>query len=390
MKIIKERRLLAECSQFLSGVSPAEAKQEIIKPFPESSLHEMTFDELKTNLYEARRTQHLIPQFSSTESKHFQFIDEATAILSYKQLDELNKSTLGSYIKKSADSGMENSFKAGANAVAGKPEDQKKNSEKSLNRFKGILRATAKLTKEEVEPLDELSRATLNAYSGKSTEEVSGYEKSHDAKMSTIAKRIKGVLAARKKLKTKNKENVMDESEQLDELSKTTLGSYIDKASEKSVKDRATQIHSRIDAYRARDRAIEHPQKSYMRGSKEAEAKQYDKRSEKADFDSKKHLEGIKKATTRLVKEEEEVDHSNRQLFEDAAAAAETDARYKIVRMYNKGERGHTIKRGLSLADAQAHCANPETSSMTASLKSNIERTQRMGHWFDGYDYDKK
>jgi len=298
------QKIFNDVTQFLESIAPEVTVPELVKPFPESKLHEMTVDELNHNLYEARRVQHLLPQFSKAETAHFQFVDESIAIIAYKQLDELNKATLGSYVKKAADSGMDHSYKAGA-SITTRPEDSKKHAEKSLNRFKGILRASAKLTKEEVEPLDELSRATLNAYAGKSTEEVGNYEKDHSAKMSTVAKRIKGALLARKKLKTKTREHAMDESKKIDEAT-------------------------------------------------------------------------------------EEVDHSNRQLFEDAAAAAETDARYKIVRMYNKGHRSHTIKRGLSLADAQAHCKNPETSSSTATSKSNVARTQRMGHWFDGYDHDKK
>jgi hypothetical protein len=314
------QKIFNDVTQFLESIAPEVTVPELVKPFPESKLHEMTVDELNHNLYEARRVQHLLPQFSKAETAHFQFVDESIAIIAYKQLDELNKTTLGSYVKKAADSGMDHSYKAGA-SVTTRPEDSKKHAEKSLTRFKGILRASAKLTKEEVEPLDELSRATLNAYAGKSTEEVGNYEKDHSAKMSTVAKRIKGALLARKKLKTKTREHAMDEAANHDD---------------------------------------------------EAEDKQL-----------------IKKMVKKDALKEETVDHSNRQLFEDAAAAAETDARYKIVRMYNKGERSHTIKRGLSLADAKAHCSNPETSSLTATSKSNVARTQRMGHWFDGYDNDK-
>jgi hypothetical protein len=53
---------------------------------------------------------------------------------------------------------------------------------------------------------------------------------------------------------------------------------------------------------------------------------------------------------------------------------------YKIVRFYlNGGKR--TLRRGLTLAQAQAHCRNPETSSRTAKRA----RSRRAGPWFDGY-----
>lgn len=47
---------------------------------------------------------------------------------------------------------------------------------------------------------------------------------------------------------------------------------------------------------------------------------------------------------------------------------------YKIVRGYFRGGR-RTIKRGLTLEEAQAHCRNPETSSRTATSAAAKRRT---------------
>lgn len=45
-----------------------------------------------------------------------------------------------------------------------------------------------------------------------------------------------------------------------------------------------------------------------------------------------------------------------------------------------------TVETGLSLADAQAICRDPETSSTTATGPDAAERTRRMGGgWFYGY-----
>ena len=58
---------------------------------------------------------------------------------------------------------------------------------------------------------------------------------------------------------------------------------------------------------------------------------------------------------------------------------------YKIVRFYQIGPRRRTIKTGLTLAEAQAHCKDPETSSRTATSAAARRRTKIHGPWFDGY-----
>lgn len=62
--------------------------------------------------------------------------------------------------------------------------------------------------------------------------------------------------------------------------------------------------------------------------------------------------------------------------------------RYKIVRMFFKGGK-RTIKTGLTLEEAQAHCQNPETSSRTASSSKAKRYTEVKGPWFDGYEQER-
>lgn len=63
---------------------------------------------------------------------------------------------------------------------------------------------------------------------------------------------------------------------------------------------------------------------------------------------------------------------------------------YKIVRMYFRDTRkNRTIKTGLTLDEAQAHCKHPETSSSTAKLPKQTARTRSSGPWFDGYEEEK-
>lgn len=62
------------------------------------------------------------------------------------------------------------------------------------------------------------------------------------------------------------------------------------------------------------------------------------------------------------------------------------ERRYSIVRNYfSAGIRRRTIMTGLTLAEAQAHCNDPETSSSTARGKVARARTRKVGPWFDGY-----
>lgn len=60
---------------------------------------------------------------------------------------------------------------------------------------------------------------------------------------------------------------------------------------------------------------------------------------------------------------------------------------YNIVRFYRDAAiRRRIIRRGVSLAEAKAHCSNPETSSRTATSAAAVRRTARLGPWFDGYE----
>ena len=58
---------------------------------------------------------------------------------------------------------------------------------------------------------------------------------------------------------------------------------------------------------------------------------------------------------------------------------------YKIIRFYFNNYPTRRIKTNLTLEEAQAHCRDPETSSRTACKPAGVARTNRYGHWFDGY-----
>jgi len=59
---------------------------------------------------------------------------------------------------------------------------------------------------------------------------------------------------------------------------------------------------------------------------------------------------------------------------------------YTIVRMYfDETKPSRTVKTGLTLEQAQAHCRDPETSSSTCTTASAKRITTRNGEWFDAY-----
>lgn len=71
----------------------------------------------------------------------------------------------------------------------------------------------------------------------------------------------------------------------------------------------------------------------------------------------------------------------------DQPAKDQEPATYRIVRRYQSDDYApETVKTGLTLDEAQAHCHDPETSSSSATLAEGTARTARRGPWFDGYE----
>lgn len=59
---------------------------------------------------------------------------------------------------------------------------------------------------------------------------------------------------------------------------------------------------------------------------------------------------------------------------------------YLVVRNFKSGEPGQVIEERLTLADAQAHCKDPETSSSTATSPEARKLTEERGDWFDSFE----
>jgi hypothetical protein len=154
-------------------------------------------------------------------SKEYVFANEEV------ELDELNKSTLGSYIKKANVDAMKHAQKSGEYSNP----DQPKHFSKAMDRMRGVKKATDKLVaKEEVEQVDEISRDLARRYIRKVA------DKTNTGELSTkeVEKRRPGVHLAGKKaypeISGKAKVSATEAVEPIDELKKSTLGSYVNKA----------------------------------------------------------------------------------------------------------------------------------------------------------------
>lgn len=145
-----------------------------------------------------------------TGMKRMTGIARATSKLTKEEaesINELNKSTLGSYIKKAALSAVANSQKSRDHEdIASKnPESQVhrqlavKFKDKSFKREAGVANAVSRLTKEDIEQVDELKKSTLSSYLDKTVDPVHGMPRSGEK----LPQRMKGIERATKKLLAK-------------------------------------------------------------------------------------------------------------------------------------------------------------------------------------------
>ena len=203
-----------------------------------------------------------------------------------EELDELSKSTLGSYVKKSSNSAanlattamhLKNTANMHANA------SPKADLERAVT-IRGEKRV--------------LNRDVLAA-------DYHGYSKDATDKQN---KRLAGVRKATDRL-TK-------ESEEIDELSKTTLGSYVKKAGGSVAKHATSAEHNRstardIDNHRPRDQYT-----GDLRSDWQATHDDKLAAAKKSSNIVAKRRAGIGNAISKLTKESEEVDMSIESLFE--------------------------------------------------------------------------
>lgn len=144
-----------------------------------------------------------------------------------EQIDELNKDTLHSYQAKADKQIVAKHRVLGPQIKAGDAKAANKTSAIIGKRMAGIDRAVERLNKEEVEQIDELSKDTLNSYIGKAKKVELRSMRSILArgKGTDLEKRQAGLKAARERIK---------EEATLSELSNAVLARYKAKAGEQA------------------------------------------------------------------------------------------------------------------------------------------------------------
>jgi hypothetical protein len=321
--------MLAECANFLESIRPEQEFVASEKPYPDSALHENTIEEIKTKLLEARKLQHLYPQFSEQEMAHLNFVDEATAVIQFKQLDELSDKTLKSYADKAKESAKDLSDKAMDHAKNKDTYNMRKTTMKLSDRIKAARMAVSKMTEsaftheeldemtdedfedlvENYEQLDELSKNTLASYVKKSADKamMHSFDAGANAKHGIGSpefkkhsekgiKRYSGILKATRKL-------TKEETEQLDELSKSTLGSYVKKAHDSATGLATTAMHHK-------NTADLHNQTGNLKRTKE-----FDRYSFDATEKQIKRTKGVNRAVGKLTKEDLDIVASIEEMF---------------------------------------------------------------------------
>lgn len=217
-----------------------------------------------------------------------------------ERIDELSKATMSGYLRKAAD-------------AKGLTQLGMASKDKQAKRMKSIIRAAEKNqgrgkvpATEEVEHIDELSTPTLRKYREKARDDAFDADAVDDERR--LRKRSFGHNQAGKKI-IKRGDTLRAEEVQIDELSKKTLASYIGKA-----------------ATSAANKASEFGRKSAERDEMDRMMNRHMKFSDKEDIHKKmgttyrdveeprekvgKRVQGIKRATARLAKEEVQIDEA--------------------------------------------------------------------------------
>ena len=286
-----------------------------------------------------------------------------------EQVDELSKQTMGSYIKKASHDVATKSAATGryadrANAVKdqmkkgdysnyqqGKKDDATadKMFNKSWKRREGIAKATDKLTKEEVQ-VDEVLDTPIKkfAYLMKAKKSIKKSDPNDMKQANDIANRTIGAKRLMNKL---TKKKVSEDVEQVDELSKATLGSYVNKS------------------------AASLGKAGYNAGSTDGTAAKLDPHIHTIN----KRSTGIKRAVGKLAKEDTQIDELSTDTYHSAAQKAAKRAMGDA-----QGRSGPIFKKYAGMAnkfrDKGMSQEKKEKAMKEANTMTKVKTTKDIGY----------
>jgi len=272
-----------------------------------------------------------------------------------EELDELSKGTLGSYIKKSTADATDAARRGGV-ADAKKAPSFAKSAYKTVEkRQAGIAKATDKLTKEEVEQVDEVSKDTLQHYIRLASTDAANHaytagKGAHgkmtinkDAYHALADKRLKGISKAAQKL-------AKEEVEDIHEIGDTPRG-------QKALKSYTKKANKQVD--KAED-IILNPSNRIYRGAERGNSNAENKYA-KADITYHKRLSGIDAAKKRMKEEVESIEELSK------------GAMKSYVKQVDK--KGESDKRSEGLAVASKKIAKQETNRTLQRAVNKIGNT---------------
>lgn len=314
------------------------------------------------------------PEISARMNKRAAGLDRALPRLQHEDvepIEELNKDTLYSY-KKKAEKDETDKFRASAKAM--KDNDSvtaNKSSHQAIKRMQGIEKADARLAKEEVETIDEISKDLAGKYidavhkknmeAGHAAAKPGWKPTDTKTFARNLSNRAKGL---RRATDIKYAKEEVEMTQPLDEISRKTLGSYVAHASNDAV-------NKTVDA---------------AKSLKDKKIRDWHTTTKKVD----KRLTGIDKAAARLKKEDveplEELSKDTVKSYMDKSRANyAVHHRDGIVywKIGNKKKEGQALAkmkvRGAGMDRAQDRL-NKEETEMTEKLTEAKRLISRHGN----------
>ena len=175
---------------------------------------------------------------AQTMAKYLKTKDDTITAMQQRQVvDEVSKKTLGSYVDKATDSLMKKSYRVGSRDMQGtySPHGSvgkakvAKDEREVVNRRAGIKGAARRLSKEEVDQVDELNVRTMRSYKDKAAGDLEDRVRAgHTTPTDKTKKRMQGIGRASDKIQTAK---IMQRQKMgVNELKTSTLKSYLKKA----------------------------------------------------------------------------------------------------------------------------------------------------------------